>query len=149
MPSRVVRRLVGKDTAQQNPCLFDHLVGAREQRRWHFVTERLGGLEIDHQLELPVGNSRRTADRGKLAAMDSRSFLAQKTVRGATARNVGRRRTPVRPVPSECPKLIVDIWVFWRGIGRLRTGASPGSRRFASRKRRATWTTGICAKLAL
>ena len=52
MPSRVVRRLVGKDTAQQNPCLFDHLVGAREQRRWHFVTERLGGLEIDHQLEL-------------------------------------------------------------------------------------------------
>jgi len=58
MPSRVVRRLVGKDTAQQNPCLFDHLVGAREQRRWHFVTERLGGLEIDHQLEL-----RRLLDR--------------------------------------------------------------------------------------
>src|SRR5262249_9125999 len=30
-----------------------------------------------------------------------------------------------------------------------RTGASPGSPRFASRKKCATWTTGICAKLAL
>src|SRR6516162_9126617 len=77
MPSRVVRRLVGKDTAQQNPCLFDHLVGAREQRRWHFVTERLGGLEIDHQLELPVGNSRRTAERRWI-----RGPSWQKTVRG-------------------------------------------------------------------
>ena len=145
MPSRVVRRLVGKDTAQQNPCLFDHLVGAREQRRWHFVTERLGGLEIDHQLELSVGNSRRTAERRWIRGPSWRKKLCGGQPRGTS----GAGRTPVRPVPSECPKLIVDIWVFWRGIGRLRTGASPGSRRFASRKRRATWTTGICAKLAL
>jgi len=30
--------------------LFDHLVGAAEQRRRHIEAERLRGLEIDHQL---------------------------------------------------------------------------------------------------
>ena len=31
---------------------LDHLVGAREQRRWHVEAERFGGLEVDHQLIL-------------------------------------------------------------------------------------------------
>src|SRR5262245_53716503 len=29
---------------------FDHLVGAREQRRWHGQAKRLGSLEVEHKL---------------------------------------------------------------------------------------------------
>ena len=31
--------------------LFDHLVGGRLQRQRHGNAERLGGLEVDHELE--------------------------------------------------------------------------------------------------
>jgi hypothetical protein len=31
---------------------LDHLVGAREQLVWHSQAKRLGGVEVDHQLEL-------------------------------------------------------------------------------------------------
>src|SRR5215471_12111264 len=38
-------------TAQQNPCLFDHLVGGTDQTCGELDPERPCGLEIDHELE--------------------------------------------------------------------------------------------------
>jgi hypothetical protein len=31
---------------------FDHLIGAGKQRLWYSETERLRGLEVDHELQL-------------------------------------------------------------------------------------------------
>src|SRR3974390_2454366 len=41
----------GCEQSQQTSSLFDHLVGGGEQRWRHGQAERLGGLEVDHQLE--------------------------------------------------------------------------------------------------
>src|SRR5205085_5207437 len=46
--SGVSRRRAGLKPAPT--ASFDHLVGAREQHRWHLDAERPRGLEVDHQL---------------------------------------------------------------------------------------------------
>ena len=45
------RAKLGQSALQQNGDLFDHLVGEREQARWHGDAERLGSREIDNELE--------------------------------------------------------------------------------------------------
>ena len=45
-------RSAAKREAGLQTCLFDYLVGAGEQRRRHLEAERLGSLEIDHDLEM-------------------------------------------------------------------------------------------------
>src|SRR5713226_4812163 len=46
--------------------LFDHLVGALLKMQWHVEAERLGGLEVDHQLELDRGLDGKLARRRAL-----------------------------------------------------------------------------------
>src|SRR5262245_17730778 len=70
---------------------FDHLVGAREQRRWHFETERFCGFEVYHEFEL-----------GWLLDWQVARFLAAKNpidVRGCASKHV----QPIRPIGHQAP----------------------------------------------
>jgi hypothetical protein len=52
-----LRRLLQQNLPRADSCaatnslLFDHLVGTREQRNWRVEAKRLGGVEVDHELE--------------------------------------------------------------------------------------------------
>ena len=52
MPASENLHKSGCEQSQQGSSLFDHLVGALLQQPRHVDAQRLGGLEIDHQLEL-------------------------------------------------------------------------------------------------
>src|SRR5262245_1933706 len=55
IPDRQLRALSDSCTAARGAAvarLFDHLVGAGEERRWHVEAKRLGGFEVDDELVL-------------------------------------------------------------------------------------------------
>ena len=54
-------RRAAEERDELAPLSFDHLVGARKQRWGHLNTERLGGLEIDDQLEFGRPLDRKSA----------------------------------------------------------------------------------------
>jgi hypothetical protein len=53
----------GREHMQQTALLFDHLVGAGEQRRRHGEAERLRSLEVDHQFQVSGKFDRQIARR--------------------------------------------------------------------------------------
>ena len=64
---------------QQTASLFDQFVGAAEKRQRHGKAERLGGLEIDDQLD--VGGLLHRQIRGLLALENAAGVDAGKTER--------------------------------------------------------------------
>jgi hypothetical protein len=54
--------------SQHHSCSFDDLLGGHLQRQWQAKTERLGGFEVDDELEF-----RRLLDLGPSAARAPRA----------------------------------------------------------------------------
>src|SRR5262245_44630810 len=67
----------------QQQSLFDHLVGAGERPVWNLEAERLGRVEVDHQLEL--GRAASLLAKSHALAEDVAHRVSRLDVRGALA----------------------------------------------------------------
>ena len=100
---------------QQNSVLFDHLVGGSKLRRRNGQAERLGGLEVDDELEL--GRRLNWQIGGFRTAKD-----AVDVIRGAAKQVANVRPITYEPVPH-----VSSRWVD----GRHPIPCSRGVDRFA------------------
>src|SRR5947207_13131160 len=66
-------------TLQTNLQLFDHLIGAGEERRGNVDADRLGGFQIDHEIELGCLLDRQLA--GLIVSEDAADIDAGLTMR--------------------------------------------------------------------
>ena len=101
---------------------FDHLVGAAEQLCWHFESEGLGSLKVDHQLELDRGLDGKLARLRALEdAIDIRSSHLLAIVGSVTMKPVtlppGCGKLATKPLPIGSPTTT-------KTMGRLRVCCS-------------------------
>jgi hypothetical protein len=87
--------------------LFDHLVGKREHPVGHLEAERLGGLEIEHELEFGGLHDRQVGgllaledptgiDTGLIGVRDARSVADQPADRDEFAQRINRWKSAMR-----------------------------------------------------
>jgi len=87
----------GSTRSGRSPALLDNLVGAGKQRCRHGEAKRLGGLEVDDQLE-----GRRLLDRqiGGLGALEDLPRVSADQAKGSSeARSIGDQAAGVGELP--------------------------------------------------
>ena len=70
---------------QQVASLFNHVIGASKQCRWHLETERLGSLEVDDEVEIGRLQDRKISWPGALENLSSVIADLATSVRNARA----------------------------------------------------------------